>query len=253
MKKSKQLFLLLIMGIIIMIVYFFYQKNSRPETPLSGNITNPVQLTPTIPTTSSYPTKNITQTAINIPKNWTRYTGTDPQARLTVSLSLPLGYSFGFSGSEWNLVNSQNNEFWDYSSSILFSAWSEKCNKETDKFTDFAAYLNQCCLEKIKNYYDGGSRRTWYQKYLNGDFSCSYPASAGKIGNVISVEEIPAGNLSYLKIKVSETNNANRFDYLYVQNGILHILRPTSNLSAISLLEENLGIVFYSLQSKIEK
>jgi hypothetical protein len=54
--------------------------------------------------------------AVVIPKDWKELTGTDtdPAFRVQTTLSIPSGFTFGFSGSEWSICNEACVESWDY-------------------------------------------------------------------------------------------------------------------------------------------
>lgn len=166
---------------------------------------------------------------MTIPSDWQQHSGIDPEFGVFASLSVPPGYSFGFTGSEWTLHNAQG-ENWDYSTSVF----------PGDK--------------GLKNYYTGGSRRVWYQQFLNGDFSGD--AGKTKLAEIISVSEYPTGTSTYLAVTLRYILASKRVEthYLYVQNDILHILKPAGVQDvSTSSITKNMGMIFASLSSKTVK
>jgi len=149
----------------------------------------------------------VTTKPISIPSNWKKYTAEDPDFGVKTTLSMPPGYSFRFTGSEFTIQNdSDATELWDYSSSVY---------RDNDGV--------------LKNHYDGSSRRAWYEKHL------SERQSTDKI---VSVKEKPLNASSYLEITVQTpsyddhgvaSGTKNGMHYVYVQNNILHMITPASN------------------------
>ncbi|MHA1304175.1 MAG: hypothetical protein ACTSPI_10785, partial [Candidatus Heimdallarchaeaceae archaeon] len=105
-----------------------------------------------------------------------------------------------------------------------------------------------------KNEYNGGSRRKWYQRYLDDEFFHNVPPV--KRGEIISVKEYHAGTSTYLEVKVDNPFSQKAENhYLYVQNNILHIIKPMSEeaYSTDSLIVKNIAIIFTSLRSSFTK
>ena len=234
--------------------FFLGKSLSQPKTPSLPSISqvSPTPMLTFSPTPTFMPEANPTlktttnPPSISIPKDWQVYTASDPDIGIKTTLSLPPGFSFSFSGSEFTIQNTEGNEIWDYSTSV-FKGWLLNCDKKTIKFED----ISRCCLNEARNYYSGGSRRAWYESFLNGDFSCIYPASDAKLGTIISVNEEAIDDNSYLKVTVETKSSEKETHYLYVQNNILHIIKPVSSKanSAAALLPKYINIVFYSLKS----
>ncbi len=107
----------------------------------------------------------------------------------------------------------------------------------------------------LKNYYVGGSVRDWYQKLLGGEFWAEKPylLVVGKITNAI---EHQIGTQTYFELTVAGGPPSNYSGevgthFVYVQNGIIHIIKPASHKanSAAAQLPTKIGIIFYSLKS----
>jgi hypothetical protein len=230
--------------------YLFQPKTSSPlifkTIPTLTLIVSPT-LTPKpeVTLTSKPPVKSI-----SIPKDWKEYTAEDSSFGIRTTLSLPPGFSFSFSGSEFSIQDVKNEEIWDYSTSV-FVGCSPECNEENNKPED----ISDSCFNKPRNYYSGESRRLWYKKFLNGDFFCNDSFFGNKTGEIISVdEEFITDNVSYLKVIVeSKLSGKEETHYLYVQNNILHIIKPSSFKanSPDALLPKYINIILYSLKSKM--
>jgi len=149
----------------------------------------------------------VTTKPISIPSNWKKYTAEDPDFGIKTTLSMPPGYSFRFTGSEFTIQNdSDATELWDYLSSVY---------RDNDGV--------------LKNHYDGSSRRAWYEKRL------SERQSTDKI---VGVKEKPLSASIYSEITVQTpsydnhgvaSGTKNGMHYVYVQNNILHMITPASN------------------------
>jgi hypothetical protein len=168
---------------------------------------------------------------ISIPDNWQEFTATDPDFGMKTTLSLPPGYSFRFTGSEFTIQNDVDaTELWDYSTSVFRKG------------------------DIVENFYKGGSRRAWYQDYLEGKFLEEKPVlfEEGKIDGVV---EHTIGSQTYLELTVSGgVNYVGEIEkhFIFVQNQTLHVIRPASYKanSAEAQIPDNIGIVFYSLKSE---
>ncbi len=203
----------------------FVRKELSPTpTPLPPTSTPTTLATPTPTKEKPAPTIKL----IQIPPNWKTFTDTDPLTKLTVSLTLPPGYKFRFTGSEWT-IGKDGEEIWDYNSSIMLGENATPVNK-----------------------YDGSSRRRWYQRYLNEEFLEEEPFLTNK-HKIISVKEHPIGATTYLEIEV-ENSLSKRVEthFVYVQNGILHIIKPVSEkaFSKDSEIYKNIDKILYSLKSQ---
>lgn len=255
--SKKQPTLPLILGVILLLLlvggggyYLGSQKSVEPSgtQPISTSVPSP-----TISDTDSVvsPSPKVI-TPITIPSDWKQYTATDPDFGIKTTMSMPPGFSFQFTGSEFLIKNnSDSTELWDYSTSI-FRSWVQTCNKENDKFEDFGAYLNRCCSDKITNNYNNTSRRVWYEKYLNGNYSCTYPATDAVMGKILNAIERPIGNTTYLEVTVDPTSSEkHETHYLYLQNQIMHIIKPSSDKanSSEAQIPKYIGTIFASLTS----
>lgn len=206
-------------------------QQTQPSAPSTNNETLPT----TNPTTNSDQTGqklNPTVKSVTIPSDWKSYTATDPDFGVKTTMSMPPGYSFRFTGSEFTMQNdSDATELWDYSTSVFRGR------------------------DGLKNYYAGQSRRAWYQDLLDGDFMEEKPASfnPGKITNAV---EHQIGSKTYYEMTVSGGPPANYSGevgkhFVYVQNGIVHILKPASHKAntAEAKIPQNIETILASLSS----
>lgn len=194
--------------------YLGTQKNntSQNNQPFAPSPTSPATTkTPSIasPTIEPVVTQkpNDANKSVTIPPNWKKYTADDPDFGLKTTMSMPPGYSFRFTGSEYTIQNdSDATELWDYSSSVY---------RDNDGV--------------LKNHYDGSSRRTWYENRLLEKQSTD---------KIVSVKEKPLNASTYLEITVQTpsyddhgvaSGTKNGMHYVYVQNNILHMITPVSN------------------------
>lgn len=150
--------------------------------------------------------------------DWKSFTGKDSDFGVQTTISLPPGCDFVFSGSEWDL-NCGENEKWDYANSVY------RGNDERDP----------------RNHYSGESLQQWYQQYINQD-------------KIISAKEHPINKGHYLEVQVKLADSDKiETNYAYVQNNIVHILRPLVIDEPNSVVKKNIGIIFTSLKSSITK
>lgn len=156
----------------------------------------------------------VTGGAVTIPSNWKQHTATDSWYYFVqTTLSLPPEWEFSVS-SEWTIASPDSQELWDYR-----------------PLTD----------------YDGSSVIDWYQKYLSGDSSGFQPDTITK------VTKYQKENVSYFEVLITEGSTGNiDTRYLYVQNGILHIVKPVSHQAATpgAELPKHMDAVLLSLTSK---
>ena len=202
----------------------------RIPTPTTSK-PNQINTTP-IPTVQPL----LTTQPITIPSDWQQFTATDPDFGVKTAMSMPPGYSFRFTGSEFTIQNdSDATELWDYSTSIFRGK------------------------DGLKNYYAGNSRRVWYQELLDGKFMLEKPYQfiPGEITNTV---ERQIGSQSYLEVTVSGGPPANYLGevgthYIYAQNSIIHIVKPTSHKanSTEALIPNHIGTIFASLTSSSTK
>ncbi|MDA1079851.1 MAG: hypothetical protein O2840_04160 [bacterium] len=219
-------FLPIIFGVMVLILvvgsgaYYLgtQQNNSSTNNNFPSTIPQDTMESTTADQTSPLvnPTSNINQSAqktetsgetVVIPSNWKQFTATDSDFGVKTTLSMPPGYSFRFSGSEFMIQNdSDATELWEYSSSV---------------------YRNNDGV--LKNHYDGSSRRAWYEKRL---------AERQSTDKIVSVKEKPLDSYSYLEITVQTplyddrgitSGTKNGTHYVYVQSNILHMITPASN------------------------
>ena len=150
--------------------------------------------------------------------DWKSFTGKDSDFGVQTTISLPPGCDFVFSGSEWDL-NCGENEKWDYTNSVY------RGNDERNP----------------KNHYSGEFLQQWYQQYINQD-------------KIISAKEHPINKGHYLEVQVKLADSGKmETNYVYVQNNIVHILRPLVIDELNSVVKKNIGIIFTSLKSNITK
>jgi hypothetical protein len=211
--------------------YLKFEMNPNNNSQYVSPTTIPVEtITPSIAqvvdiTNTTKPTQTV---KVIIPNTWGQQTAEDTYLGIKTTVSLPSNWTFSFTGSETSL-SGPNDETWEYETSII-----------TDK------------NGAVKNMYTGGSRREWYQKYLNGDFQNKYD-SPPQIGQII---EHTIGNTSYLEITISGGYlSENRKIYLYLENNIIHMFSPVSQkaLSSNTQLGSIVDKVFYSLKSEVKK
>lgn len=164
-----------------------------------------------------------------IPGDWKEFTATDPVWGVKTTLFLPPGFSFIFSGSDFTIQkDSDVSELWDYTTSI--------------RGTEDGKSLNT---------YKGGSRIEWYREYFENVNGAS---TSDKI--IDSEDKKIIGGLRYLEVSVEAyvgypTQKKVINHYLYLQNNIVHILRPASNVSYTStaVIPDNIATIFFSLKS----
>ena len=151
---------------------------------------------------------------IVVPSNWKEFSDEDWDYNFKVSLSLPPGFSFSFSGSEWMIKNdSDSTELWDYS-------------PRTD--------------------YDGGSRRAWYQKVFPNNKIVSVVEKELNDNSYLDLSiEIPKYDDHGV---VSGTQIVSH--YLYVKDNIAHLITPVSRkaYSKEAVIPENIAPILVSLK-----
>lgn len=176
------------------------------------------------PTNLVSPTKIQTKTII-IPSDWNTYSDKDPEFKVQTSGYMPSTFSFHFTGSETLISNADASEVWEYKTSVFGG--------------------NQ----GIKNYYDGSSRRAWYQKYLNGDFGPN-ASDVFKKAQILSVKEKFIEQSSYLEVTVDVPGIGQQRHYLYVQNGILNFIIPANTVanSTAAKLPQYMDGIFYTMK-----
>lgn len=160
-----------------------------------------------------------------VPKDWKKYSDTDVDFGVKTTVSLPPGCDFKFTGSEWDLRCGEG-DIWDYKTSVFRG-------KEDDP----------------KNYYSGGSLEEWYKKYLNGDFFADYTSQEKDL--IIKTTKHSVDSESYFELTIKETNGRLVAHYLFVQNGIVHIIQPLVIDEPTSKIKKNIGLIFSSLKSEI--
>ncbi len=221
-----------VLGVFFGLVGYYVSQNNRKS---DLDMLDEKDLPEQIQTRDTSPNQPKPSTSIvkapTIPADWKSFTDTDPQFGFKTTLSLPPGFSFRFTGSEFTIQNdSTATELWDYSSSV------------------FAGNAG------TKNYYDGTSRRDWYRRKLDGEFAMSDEYQK-KRGDILSASEISTGSTSYLKLKVKDMSGLVTTRFLYVQNGIVHIFMPASEeaSTASAKFPPYVGTVFLSLRSALTK
>jgi hypothetical protein len=207
----------------------------QPEpTPVVAEVPEmtPAPVENTAPAEETEEATTVTDTEdVTIPADWVPYTGTDQSYGFTTTMFTPPSFTFSFSGSEWSIFTANGTELWDYSTSV----WLKD--------------------DKPFNHYSGQPRRQWFSEYLAGKYF--EEISAGFEPSTIStVVEHKIGNTSYLEVSVTGGTHM-RFSgapvekqYVFVQNGIVHIVRPTSD-AAKAELPTYIGRMFASLSSKM--
>lgn len=215
------------------------QQNSQRNIVVDNDTITPTQ-SPTIalqPSPTSEPLVTEKPTTITkpvlVPSTWKKYTSDDQEFGIKTTMVMPPGYSFSFTGSESSIQNdSDATELWDYSTSV---------------YGDNDGVL--------KNHYDGSSRRAWYEKRLSEGQSTD---------KILSVKEKPLNSSSYLEITVQTpayddqgvvSGTKNGIHYVYVQNGILHMITPISDKAYTSAAQipANIEPILASLASVLTK
>ncbi|MDO8488424.1 MAG: hypothetical protein Q7S31_03895 [bacterium] len=223
----------LIMGGILLLgvgivggVFLGKQLYSQPLSPPAPSPTVEVTPSPASDTITSTPTVN--PSPIVVPASWKVKSATDSYFGLTTSLTLPPDYSFHFSGSETTLSSStESSDSWDYLTSL-----STNSNNQ------------------IYNSYDGSSRRTWYEKLLEGNDTVKGYANT----QTISVKEVPVNDTSFLAITI-KWDLGTETHYIIVNNGILHIFRPLTEAAKANhtFFSQNAPIILSTLTSSWTK
>lgn len=91
--------------------------------------------------------------------------------------------------------------------------------------------------------YDGGSRRDFYLRYLNGELDFYKPGSKA---NIISIEELPLINGSYIKlVQGFDGSDAKVVHYITVNDGIF--IAFDANERNDSFLQDNIAAILSSL------
>jgi hypothetical protein len=199
------------------------QMNTTPAPRVSQSTTD-MQLSPQPSNQNNGAAlSDIPQVQSTVPASWQVHTDTDPQYGLTTTLATPPGFTFAFTGSEWTLSDTQG-EIWHYQTSLEMQEDGS-----------------------LENTYDAGSRRVWYQNYLQRQAS-----SNARPDVVTNVEEYGVAGTTYLAILVTPSYlpEAPETHYLYYQNGLMHILRPSSAraTSPNAVIPQNIGPVLSSLE-----
>jgi hypothetical protein len=227
--------LLIITGIVILSAVYLVSPNRDKQNYTEQS----PQPTPTTvqPTLIPLVTPRINQISdmapSTIPADWTKYTDEDTAFGLKTSLSLPPGYIFFFTGSEW-LISDENYpkpEIWDYTSSIFMGGDQEE----------------------PKNYYDGSSPWLWFQRNLDGEFF-EPERIAERDLQIIEVNEYSfSDNRKYYQIESQYRSSGQVVtQYLYIQNGIVNIFTPiNSDQFPNSTISTNFGPIFVSLTSQM--
>lgn len=209
--------------------YLLYQNQTK-FTPPQSTFSITTEASP-VPTNKPVITQKSSATTkpISIPSSWKKYTAEDPDFGIKTTMSMPPGYSFRFTSSEFTIQNDADaTDLWDYSSSV---------------YRDNNGVL--------KNHYDGGSRRAWYEKQLS---------ERHKTDKILSIKEKPSNDSTYLEITVQTpsyddrgvtSGTKNGLHYVYVQNNILHIITPASNKAYTSSTQipSNIETILASLSS----
>lgn len=199
-------------------------NKTSSATPTPSPLAEQVSPT-TVETVQTTETPLVTSAPITIPSTWKKFTATDSDFGVTTTMSLPTGYSFAFTGSEYTIQNdSDATELWGYTTSIFSGK------------------------DGIKNYYSGESRRVWYQNYLDGKF-----ASPGSVQGSTKINSVTDKG-SYLEVSI--TSYDTHINYLFVQNNIVHIIFPASEVAfktTSSPIKQNMGIIVSSLTSRQTK
>lgn len=198
----------------------------QTETPNTLKLISIKTATPSETTPTAKPSTTTTK-PISIPSNWKQYTATDPEFKIKTTMSMPPGFSFRFTGSEFTIQNdSDATELWDYSTSVFSGK------------------------DGLRNYYDGTSRRDWYERKLNGEFMIQEEYQK-KRGDILSVNEKNIGAQSYLEILVQPISGNQETHYIFLEDGIVNIIKPASNEanSSNSKISNYIGTIFASLKA----
>jgi hypothetical protein len=198
--------------------------SSKSEDPNYESLANQILSTFTF-TEKLSPTGSTKPLSLVIPNHWQKSTATDPQFKVTTSLSLPPDYTFTFTGSEFLIQSSNAQELWLYFTSV-------SANEQGVPY----------------NSYTGGSRRQWYQDHLDGKFGTVYGD-----WKIINTKEVALNQGYYLQTTI-QTPTGNETHYLYNTGNLIHILRPASHKanSTDSELSSLINLIFTSLSSSFK-
>lgn len=161
-----------------------------------------------------------------IPADWTERVSKDSFYGVKLTLKLPKNYGIE-SSSEWTIGTTDGQgESWDVRPSTRANDGN------------------------FLNYYTGGSRREWYQRYLNDEFTDN--TEKHKSGDISFVAEHGIGDASYLEIGVKRVYNERiETHFVYVSNGILMAVSPASEKASLdpSAMKKIVGTIFYTLNA----
>lgn len=202
-----------------------------PTPTVAPSVTQEV-VSPTIGLENGEITPATTNKTVIVPKDWKSYTATDPDFGITTTMSLPPGYIFEFTGSDYTLRNESSTELWNFITSV---------------------YRNTEGV--LKNQYTGQSRRVWYENYLSRGQANSH---------LTEVVELPINTSTYLRMLVDVPYYDDRgtytglgpvYQFLYVQNNIVHVFQPLTEKARASSSEiaQYIEPIFASLSSKLTK
>jgi len=225
--KNKGFALVPVLIIVLIVVglvgvYYFGTKNKNKNPQIGENTPTPLA-TQTPSNSQSTATPNSTsktRTGVVIPSDWKKFTAVDPDFGIKTTLSLPSGFSFKFTGSEFLIQKgSDASELWTYLTSITRLEGQENAT----------------------NTYAGGSRREWYQKYFTD-------INGVGTGKILNFEDKNENGISYLVANVQQGNITQKH-YLYLKNNIVNIFKPSSEVaySSKAIIPQNVATVFYSL------
>lgn len=230
--KSKTPLILLVLLFLLIFggaaAYYFLGISSKSEIVPEPT---PVSLTSPLLVPSPTSTFSATPVPVAVPTDWKSYTATDTGFGVSTTMSLPPGFSFVFTGSEFMIQDdATGEEIWDYATSVFNGK------------------------DGIKNYYDGSSRREWYQKFLDNEFF-SPTTTDGLEGDILSVTEHGINTTSYLEASLNMTDGKTETHYIFVQNNIIHGVRPQSVKSYLpeAIISKNIAPIFASLTSVLTK
>lgn len=176
---------------------------------------------------SATPTVEVVPTSapVKVPSAWISQTAWDREFGIKTTLSLPKTFVFKFANNEFEIQSSKDaQEIWLYTTSVFPGK------------------------NGLKNYYDGSSRRAWYQSYLHGEFSNDYQRNDGDITQVLD-----KGN--FLELAVANAPGGTEKHFVLAKDGLLHIIKPASQkaYSAQAELPALVPQIFASLSSTLTK
>lgn len=132
------------------------------------------------------------------PEDWIAYSQTDPDFKVQINLSLPLGFAFEFTGSDFTIRNSDSSEIWNVVTSVT-------------RLED----------ESLTNTYSGGDVNAWYRRYFNQLHGASNS----------TIQSVSPTGLFYTAT-VDLGGGVTETRYLVEDSGYMVVIRPSSQAAS---------------------